>query len=112
MDPMVAENAGTVLPPAIFATLRFRNGPPNEVRLSEIDPELALRFLDEVYEGIRKAREMPLLFRVVETPYRRVLCDTFPYRIMFEVIKEMQAVHIVSAFHQMRHPDRWKERLE
>jgi hypothetical protein len=25
----------------------------------EIDPDLAQRFLDEVYEGIRKAREMP-----------------------------------------------------
>lgn len=35
----------------------------------EIDPDLALRFLDEVYEGIRKAREMPLLFRTVEHPW-------------------------------------------
>lgn len=78
----------------------------------DIDPDLALRFLDEVYEGIRKAREMPLLFRIVENPYRRVLCDTFPYRIVFEIIEEMQAIHIVSVIHQKRHPDRWKEGLE
>lgn len=78
----------------------------------EIDPDLALRFLDEVYEGIGKAREMPLLFRIVENPYRRVLCDTFPYRIVFEIIEEMQAIHIVSVIHQKRHPDRWKEGLE
>jgi plasmid stabilization system protein ParE len=78
----------------------------------ELDPELARRFLDEVYEGIRKAREMPLLFRIIENPYRRVLCDTFPYRIVFEISEEMQAVHIVSVIHQMRHPDRWKEGLE
>ncbi len=46
----------------------------------QIDPDLAERFLDEVYEGIRKAREMPLLFRIVENPYRPVLCDSFPNR--------------------------------
>jgi hypothetical protein len=39
----------------------------------EIDPELALRFLDEVYEAIRKAREMPCMFRIIENPFRRVL---------------------------------------
>ena len=78
----------------------------------EIDPELALRFLDEVYEAIGKARDMPLLFRIIEAPYRRVLCDTFPYRVVFEVIEEMQSVHIVSVIHQMRHPDRWREGLE
>ena len=77
-----------------------------------IDPELALRFLDEVYEAIGKARDMPLLFRIIEAPYRRVLCDTFPYRVVFEVMEEMQSVHIVSVIHQMRHPDRWKEGLE
>jgi len=77
-----------------------------------IDPELALRFLDEVYEAIRKAREMPLLFRIIENPYRRVLCDSFPYRVVFEVIEEMQTVHIVSVIHQMRHPERWKQGLE
>lgn len=78
----------------------------------QIDPELADRFLDEVYEAIGKAREMPLLFRIIERPYRRVLCDSFPYRVVFEIIEEMQAVHIVSVIHQMRHPERWKQGLE
>ena len=77
-----------------------------------IDPDLAERFLEEVYEGIRKAREMPLLFRIIENPYRRVLCDSFPYRIVFEIIGELQVVHIVSVIHQMRRPDRWKQGLD
>lgn len=77
-----------------------------------VDPELARRFLDEVYEAIRKARDMPLLFRIIENPYRRVLCETFPYRVVFEIIHEMQAVHIVAVIHQMRHPDRWKKGLD
>lgn len=78
----------------------------------KIDPELADRFLDEVYEAIGKAKEMPLLFRIIESPYRRVPCDSFPYRVVFEIMEEMQAVHIVSVMHQMRHPERWKQGLE
>jgi plasmid stabilization system protein ParE len=78
----------------------------------QIDEELAERFLDEVYEGIRKAREMPLLFRIIENPYRRVLCDSFPYRIVFEIIGELEAVHVVSVIHQMRRTDRWKQGLD
>lgn len=77
-----------------------------------IDPELAQRFINEVYDGMGKARDMPLLFRIVEHPYRRVLCETFPYRIVFEIIEETQAIHIVAVIHQMRHPDRWKEGLD
>lgn len=76
-----------------------------------IDPELAERFLTEVYLGMGKAREAPLHYRIIENPYRRILCDNFPYRIVFEVIEELQAVHIVAVTHQMRHPDQWKKRL-
>ena len=76
-----------------------------------IDPELAERFLGEVYHGIRKAQETPLHYRIIEGPYRRVLCESFPYRIVFEIMEEMQAVHIVAVSHQMRHPDQWKERF-
>ena len=78
----------------------------------EIDPELALRFLAEVYEAIRKAREIPLSFRIIEHPYPRVLCETFPYRVVFEIMEEMQSVQIVSVIHQMRRPDSCKEGLE
>jgi len=31
---------------------------------------------------------------------------------VFEIIEEMQAIHIVAVMHQMRHPDRWKEGLD
>ena len=76
-----------------------------------IDHELAGRFLDEVLRGIRQARETPLHYRIIEASYRRVLCERFPYRIIFEVIEERQAVHIVAVTHQQRHPDQWKKRL-
>ena len=76
-----------------------------------IDPELAEQFLDEVFRGIRQARETPLHYRIIELSYRRVLCERFPYRIVFEIIEELQAVHIVAVTHQRRHPDHWKTRL-
>ncbi|MCX6865263.1 MAG: type II toxin-antitoxin system RelE/ParE family toxin [Verrucomicrobia bacterium] len=76
-----------------------------------IDSELGERFLSEVYQGIRKAQETPLHYRMIGNPYRRILCESFPYRIVFEVIEEMQSVHIVAVTHQMRHPDQWKKRL-
>ncbi len=76
-----------------------------------IDPELAERFLAEVFRGIGKARDNPLHYRIIDPPYRRVLCDTFPYRLVFEVIDELQAVHIVAVVHQVSHPDRWRSRL-
>ena len=76
-----------------------------------IDSELGERFLTEVYRAIWRVQEMPLHYRMLENPYRRILCESFPYRIVFEVIEEMQAVHIVAVTHQMRHPDQWKKRL-
>ena len=77
----------------------------------KIDPELAERFLAEIYRGIGKVRDTPQRFRIVDAPYRRVFCDVFPYRIVFEIIEELQAVHIVAVTHQMRDPDQWKSRL-
>jgi plasmid stabilization system protein ParE len=76
-----------------------------------IDPELGERFLAEIYQGIQKAHETPLHYRITEHPYRRILCESFPYRIVFEIIEELQSVHIVAVPHQMRHPDQWKSRL-
>lgn len=54
-----------------------------------IDSELGERFLSEVYQAIRKAQETPLHCRIIDNPYRRILCESFPYRIVFEVIEEM-----------------------
>ena len=77
----------------------------------EIDPELAERFLAEIYRGIGKVRDAPQHYRIVDAPYRRMLCDVFPYRIVFEIIEDLQSVHIVAVTHQMRDKEHWKSRL-
>lgn len=77
----------------------------------KIDPELAARFLEEVYASMEHARRTPLHYRIFDDPYRRVLCETFPYRVIFEIIEDWQAVHVVAVLHQKRHPQQWKDRL-
>ena len=78
---------------------------------NDIDPELAVRMLDEVYERMALAQESPLHFNTFYKQFRRILCKTFPYKIIFEVVEEKQAVHIVAVRHQEEHQDAWKERL-
>ena len=78
---------------------------------SKIDPELAVRFLGEAYVAIQQALESPLLYREIDPPYRRVLCSNFPYRVIFEIMEDIDSIHIVAVMHQVRHPDSWKERL-
>jgi len=76
-----------------------------------IDPELAGRMTDTVYECIERARESPWRHPKIYLEYRRVLCEPFPYKVIFEVLEARQTVHIVAVFHQSRHPDSWKERI-
>lgn len=77
-----------------------------------IDADLALRFTDEIYSMIDQAHRSPLLYRVIEAKYRRVLGEAFPYRLIFEVTDDLQEVYILAVMHQKRHPDAWKDRIQ
>lgn len=77
----------------------------------EIDPELAQRFVEKVYRAIQQAQEMPLLYRIVREPYRRVFCETFPYQIYFELLDDENIVQVLAVMHQKGHPDAWQEGL-
>ncbi len=78
----------------------------------EIDPALAESFLEEVYLTIEKARTKPEHYNRIYRDYRRVLCDRFPYKVVFEIVEEAQAVHILAVTHTAQHPETWKERIE
>ncbi len=77
----------------------------------EIDPELAIRFLDDTYERMELAQESPAHFPTFYKQFRRILCKSFPYKIVFEIFEEKQAVHIIAVRHQHEHTDKWKARL-
>lgn len=70
-----------------------------------------MRFADIAYECIEHAMESPWHHSKIYLEYRRVLCEPFPYKVIFEVLEAEQAVHIVSVFHHCKHPDLWKERI-
>jgi len=76
-----------------------------------IDPELAERLTDVVYGSIESAKESPWHHPKIYLGYRRVLCEPFPYKVIFEVLEDRQAVHVVSVFHHSKDPDLWKKRI-
>ncbi|MCP5550004.1 MAG: hypothetical protein H7A53_03825 [Akkermansiaceae bacterium] len=64
----------------------------------EIDPELA--------------RAAPEHHSRIHREYRRVLCERFPFKVVFEIVEAAQAVHILAVTHTSRHPDWWKRRIQ
>ncbi|MEM9283162.1 MAG: type II toxin-antitoxin system RelE/ParE family toxin [Verrucomicrobiota bacterium] len=50
----------------------------------EIDPELAESFLEEAYQTMELARVAPEQYSKIYKHYRRVLCQRFPYIVVFE----------------------------
>ncbi|MCB1234694.1 MAG: hypothetical protein KDM91_06450, partial [Verrucomicrobiae bacterium] len=78
----------------------------------EIDPELAESFLEEVYRSIELARATPEHHSRIHREYRRVLCERFPFKVVFEIVEAAQAVHILAVTHTSRHPDWWKRRIQ
>ena len=76
-----------------------------------IDPELGDAFVAEISRCIRVARGTPLIYPLFFERCRRVPCRRFPYRVIYEVVGDGEAVHVLAVFHQARHPDAWKDRL-
>lgn len=76
----------------------------------EIDPELAESFLEEAYRAITLAHTDPERFSTIYRDFRRVLCERFPYKIVFETDREAGAVRILAVTHTSRHPEHWKNR--
>lgn len=77
----------------------------------KIDPELAESFLEEAYRAMEFARSDPERYPRIHRECRRVLCERFPYKIVFEVDEAALAVHILAVSHTSLHPDRWKHRM-
>lgn len=78
---------------------------------AEIDPKLAESFLEEAYQTMELAQLAPEQFSRVYKHYRRVLCQRFPYKIVFEIDEAAQAIHVLAVSHTSQHPDSWKRRI-
>lgn len=77
---------------------------------SQIDPELARRFYDELERLIQDIRRDPQRFRRFDPPAQRHLSTVFPYAVIY--VEQPDRVWILAVMHLARHPDYWKHRLE
>ena len=73
------------------------------------EPQLALRFVDEVEGAIRRVLDGPTTWRVIEEDVRRCLTHVFPYAILYTI--EPEFILIVAVMQCGREPGYWKERL-
>jgi plasmid stabilization system protein ParE len=75
------------------------------------DPELANRFLDEVYAALGMLERFPNaggpVFGVNDPDTRQLPVDTFPYQIVFKRLKDRTAVLAIA--HERRKPGYWND---
>jgi plasmid stabilization system protein ParE len=75
------------------------------------DPNLATRFLDEVYKAIRLLEQFPNaggpVYGVNEPHTRQLPVDTFPYQVVFRRFKDR--ISILAIAHERRRPGYWNE---
>jgi toxin ParE1/3/4 len=71
----------------------------------KINPDLSVRFYDEIERLILEARTQPDRFRMFDPPARRHFSDVFPY------LDQPDRVWIVAVMHMKRRPGYWRERV-
>ena len=71
--------------------------------------DLGKRFLAEVQDALNRIRINPLLYPTVDGDVRRARTRTFPYGILFRVMRDQLV--IVAVMHLHRDPDYWKGRV-
>lgn len=73
------------------------------------EPQLALRFVDEVEGAIRRVLAAPTRWRMINEDVRRCLTHVFPYAVLYTI--EPEFVLVVAVMYCGREPGYWKERL-
>ena len=75
------------------------------------DPELANRFLDEVYKVLGLLEQFPnvgsRVFGVTDPATRQMPVDTFPYHVVFRRLADR--ISILAIAHDRKRPGYWNE---
>jgi plasmid stabilization system protein ParE len=75
------------------------------------DPELANRFLDEVYKVLALLEGFPDIggpvFGVADSATRQLPVDTFPYQVVFKRFQDRTSVLAIA--HERKRPAYWEE---
>jgi plasmid stabilization system protein ParE len=70
--------------------------------------DLGKRFLSAVQESLHHIQINPNLYPVIHLDVRRCTTQTFPFNVLFRVIKDQ--IVVMAVMHQKRNPDYWKSR--
>jgi toxin ParE1/3/4 len=76
---------------------------------TNIDPELGLRFYNEIERVIMSVCRQPNRFFRFSPPARRALAHKFPYSVVY--LDEPDRIWIVAVMHAKRRPGYWRARL-
>jgi plasmid stabilization system protein ParE len=76
--------------------------------LSDISPNLPMRFEAELEHVYASILDYPQLYPVVYKTFRRALLRRFPYSVFYVV--DASVVLIVAVIHQSRDEETWKRR--
>lgn len=68
-------------------------------------PDLCDRFTADVLATITTITERPTSCPKVLKDVQALVCDTFPYRVYFKVVK--QQISILAIYHTARDPTQW-----
>jgi plasmid stabilization system protein ParE len=75
------------------------------------DPQLASRFLDEVYKTLAMIEQFPLtggpVFGINEPQTRQLPVDNFPYQVVFRRLKLRTAILAIA--HERKKPGYWND---
>lgn len=75
------------------------------------DPELANRFLDEVYKVLALLEQFPNIggrvFGVNDAVTRQFPVDTFPYQVVFKRFPDR--ISVLAIAHERKRPGYWNE---
>lgn len=75
------------------------------------DPQLANRFLDEVYKALALLEQFPNIggpvFGVTEVATRQLPVDTFPYQVVFKRFPDR--ISVLAIAHERKRPGYWEE---
>jgi plasmid stabilization system protein ParE len=74
----------------------------------ECQPNLGLRFSEEVYSTIKRICEHPYAWTAIDEKTRRCLTNKVPYGILYRIVKS--EIRIMAVMHLHRKPTCWKGR--
>ena len=74
----------------------------------ECQPDLGLRFSEEVYATIERICKYPNAWTPIDTKTKRCLTNKFPYGILYRITEKN--IRIMAVMHLHRKPDYWTDR--